>query len=148
LDKNEEVAGMAKKRKIRPIETYDAFYCTIDGWRREYHFGIKYPEFRRDRNGRRFNEWDHVEIVGKVRHHDRGCTSHRRPFETVEVWLFWIHAPRNEWEKDPKDIGSTMQASDGMLRVPRYRNGAPNIFLGQQSNATPFSPVLIGFQLV
>ena len=105
------------KRKFRPRETYDAFYCTIDAWHREYHFGIKYPEFRRDQNGRSFDEWDRVEIVGKVRHHDRGRTTHRRPFETVEVWLFPIHTPRNELEKDPKDIGGIMQATDGMLRV-------------------------------
>jgi len=108
---------MAKKRKIRPKETYDSFYCTIDSWRRKYHFGIKYPESRRTINGRRFDAWDRVGIVGKVRHHDRGRTTHRRPFEAEEVWLFPIHTSRSEWEKDPKDIGGIFQPSDGKLGV-------------------------------
>ena len=108
--------GMAGGKK-RLIETYDAFYCSIDNWRREYHFHIKYPESRRDRSGRKYDEWDRVEIVGKVRHHSRGRTTHRRPFENVEVWLFPVHSPRCEWPKDPSDIGALMQARDGMLRV-------------------------------
>jgi len=112
--------GMAKKRNIRPRETYDAFYCTIDRWHREYHFGIKYPESRRDPNGRSFDEWDRVEIVGKIRHHSRGRMTRRRPFEVAEVWLFPIHIPRSEWEKDPQDIGNIMQANNGLLRVMIY----------------------------
>lgn len=109
--------GMARNRKIRPGYTYDSFYCTIDGWSREYHFGIKYPESWCNRKERSFNEWDRVEIFGKIRHHDRGRTTHRRPFESAEVWLHPIHTPRNEWEKDPKDIGGIFQASNGKLGV-------------------------------
>ena len=109
--------GMAKKRKIRQRDTYDAFYCTIDSWHREYHFGIKYPESWRSEKERSFNEWDRVEIVGKVRHHSRGRMTRRRPFEVAEVWLFPIHIPRREWEKDPQDIGGIFQASDGKLGV-------------------------------
>ncbi len=108
---------MARKRKIRPRYTYDTFYCTIDGWSREYHFGIKYPESWCNRKERSFDEWDRVEILGKVRHHSRGRTTYRRPFEVAEVWLFPVHTPRSEWEKDPQDIGNIMQASDGLLRV-------------------------------
>ena len=106
---------MARKRKIRYAETYDAFYCTIDDWRREYSFGIKYPESRRDTSGRSYVEWDHVQVVGKIRHHSRGRTTRRRLFETFEVGLCPIHSPRDEWEKDPKDIGGIWMRREANL---------------------------------
>jgi hypothetical protein len=41
--KQDTEAAMTKKRKTRPSETYDSFYCTIDGWRGE---GFRPPQGR------------------------------------------------------------------------------------------------------
>ena len=92
-----------KRKRHRPIEVYDSFYCTVVDWRREYRFGALIPERKYDDSGHK--EWDRIVVATKVRHHDTSRIKSRRKFEAMEFWLSPDHALRGNWSKDAERIG-------------------------------------------
>jgi hypothetical protein len=105
---------MARKKKKRPTQIYDSFYCAIDDWQRVYHFGAKVPERKYDESG--YGEWDRILITTNIRHHITNRPNRRRKFEAVEIWLSPDHKLRSNWSKDAKDIGGIFP-DQGLLRV-------------------------------
>lgn len=105
---------MAKRKNIRPFQIYDSFYCTIEEWQREYHFGAMIPDRKYEESGHK--EWDRITITTKIRHHITNRINSRRKFEVVEFWLSPDHTLRSNWSKDAKDIGGIF-SDRGLLRA-------------------------------
>src|SRR3990172_3787114 len=97
---------MARKKKIRPNQTYDSFYCTIEDWHREYHFGALTPDRKYEESGHK--EWDRIIVSTKIRHHITNRINSRRKFEVVEFWLSPDHTLRSKWSNDAKGIGGIL----------------------------------------
>jgi len=98
-------AGMARRKKSGEEEIYDSFYCSVDGWRREYSFGIDRLPTPWKQTNRAHREMDHLVVTGTVHSHDTNRKPNRRKFRTVELNLFPIHIPRDDWRKDLKAVG-------------------------------------------
>lgn len=97
---------MARKKRHRPVEIRDYFYCTPEVWKREYHFGAMIPERKYDESGHK--EWDHIVITTKVRHHETSRVKSRRDFEAVELCLSPDHALRGNWSKEARRVGGVL----------------------------------------
>jgi len=94
---------MVRKKRCRPTQNYDRFYCSVGEWRREYDFGAMVPERKYDDSGHK--ERDHITITTKVRHHTTTRAKSSRKFEAMDFILSPEHALREKWSKDAERIG-------------------------------------------
>ena len=96
---------MAKRKKASEEEIYDSFNCSVDSWRRDYSFGIRRFQIPGMETDKPYREMDHLVITGTVVSRDTNRKSNRRTFRKVELNLFPVHFPRDEWRKDMKAVG-------------------------------------------
>jgi hypothetical protein len=62
-----------EKKQARQEKSTDTFYCTVNGWRRSFIFGVnprrgsKIDELLGDKP---YDDWDDVEVLGTIRRHN------------------------------------------------------------------------------
>jgi hypothetical protein len=96
---------MAGGKRTRKEEIYDSFYCSVDGWRRDYSFGIDRLPAPWKQTNQAHREMDHIVVTGTVLSHDTNRKPNRRKFRTVELNIFPTHVSRDDWRKDMKAVG-------------------------------------------
>ena len=109
----------ARGKKACSGETTDTFYCTVNGWRRSFIFGVnprrgsKIDELLGDKP---YDDWDDVEVLGTIQHHNSDRKARRRIFTTVDIRIHPTHVPRDKWRDDPEVIGGVWTGKE-KLRV-------------------------------
>jgi len=109
----------AGEKRTRQEKFTDTFYCTVNGWRRSFIFGVnprrgsKIDELLGDKP---YDDWDDIEVFGTIRHHNSDRKGRRRIFTAVEISIHPTHAPRDEWRNDPEAIGGVWTEKE-KLRV-------------------------------
>ena len=110
-------------KKTSPKEFPEYLYCTIDGWQRTFRFGVNrlrsIKGLQEKESG--IDEWDHLQVFGTIRYHDRHRKGRKRTGQHVELWVFPIHVPRTDWRDDPESIGGVWTQQGklfGSLSIP------------------------------
>jgi len=55
---------------------------------------------------RGFDEWDHLELFGTIRHHYANRRKRSRKGQKIVIWLYPTHVSREDWRDDPVAIGN------------------------------------------
>ncbi len=116
-----------KGRKRRtPEEIPEYLYCTIDGWQRTFRFGdYRLPVLKGllEKEGG-YDDWDHLQIFGTVRHHQPNRKTRKRTGQRVELWVSPTQTPRNEWRDDPEAIGGVWTEKGKLFGACRIASDA------------------------
>jgi hypothetical protein len=119
-----EIAEKSRKaKKTSQKELPEYLYCTFEGWQRTFRFGVnRFPSTDRPREEEGgIDEWDHLQVFGTIRYHDRHRKGRKRTGQHVELWVFPIHVPRTDWRDDPESIGGVWTQQGklfGSLSIP------------------------------
>jgi len=111
------------QRKTMEREIPEYLYCTIDGWQRTFRFGVNRFRSKKEIQNKEdpYDEWDHLQVFGTIRYHDRAAKGRKRTGQRVELWLLPTHVPRKDWWDDPEAVGGVWTQEGrllGTLHVP------------------------------
>lgn len=89
---------MSNRTKKKPTTTLETYWFTVDGWYREYRFGLNHHPW--ELSPGHYDEYDTITILGRLRN------TTKRKLTTGELYVLPTHVPRSEWSDESNRIGN------------------------------------------